>query len=105
MLKDKYDLNDFIEQMQMIKNVGVRGGLLERFPGLELSDEQLKKGADEIQKVEIMIGSMTKAERAEPELLAITPSRLRRIARGCGRTEAEVNKMVADFMQMRSLIQ
>jgi signal recognition particle subunit SRP54 len=52
-----------------------------------------------------MIGSMTKAERADPELLAKTPSRRRRIAKGCGRTETEVNKLVADFTRMRSMMQ
>jgi signal recognition particle subunit SRP54 len=102
MLEAKYDFNDFIQQMQMIKNMGA---LLDKIPNLvKLSDEQLQKGADEIKKVEVMIGSLTKAERIAPELLANTPSRLRRIAQGCGRTETEVHKMVVDFMQMRSMI-
>jgi signal recognition particle subunit SRP54 len=106
MLETKYDFNDFIQQMRMIKSMGSFSGLLERIPGMvKLSDEQLQKGEDEFQKVEVMIGSMTKVERADPELLAITPSRRRRIALGCGRTEAEVNRMVTDFIQMRSIIQ
>jgi signal recognition particle subunit SRP54 len=105
-MEAKFDFNDFIKQMRMIKNMGSFGGLLKMIPGMgKVSDDQLKKGEDELKKAEAMIGSMTKAERADPELLAKTPSRRRRIAKGCGRTETEVNKLVADFTRMRSMMQ
>jgi signal recognition particle subunit SRP54 len=105
-MEAKFDFNDFIKQMRMIKNMGSFGGLLKMIPGMgKISDDQLKKGEDELKKAEAMIGSMTKAERLDPELLAKTPSRRRRIAKGCGRTETEVNKLVADFTRMRSMMQ
>jgi signal recognition particle subunit SRP54 len=105
-MEAKFDFNDFIKQMRMIKNMGSFGGLLKMIPGMgKVSDDQLKKGEDELKKAEAMIGSMTKDERADPELLARTPSRRRRIAKGCGRTETEVNKLVADFTRMRSMMQ
>ncbi len=105
-MEAKFDFNDFIKQMRMIKNMGSFGGLLKMIPGMgKVSDDQLKKGEDELKKAEAMIGSMTKDERADPELLAKTPSRRRRIAKGCGRTETEVNKLVADFTRMRSMMQ
>jgi signal recognition particle subunit SRP54 len=106
MMEAKFDFNDFIKQIRMIKNMGSFGDLLKMIPlTVKVFDEQLKKGEDEFKKIEVMIGSMTKAERATPELLATTPSRRRRIAKGCGRTETEVNKMVADFTWMRSMMQ
>ena len=49
-----------------------------------------------------MIQSMTPKEREDPELLASTPSRRRRIARGSGRKEVDVSNMIARFSQMRS---
>lgn len=105
-MEAKFDFNDFIKQMRMIKNMGSFSGLLKMIPGMgKVSNDQLKKGEDELKKAEAMIGSMTKAERSDPELLAKTPSRRRRIAKGCGRTETEVNKLVADFTRMRSMMQ
>ncbi len=105
-MEAKFDFNDFIKQTRMIKNMGSFGGLLKMIPGMgKISDDQLKKGEDELKKAEAMIGSMTKAERLDPELLAKTPGRRRRIAKGCGRTETEVNKLVADFTRMRSMMQ
>ena len=59
--------------------------------------------ADKQAKVwESMIQSMTPKEREDPELLASTPSRRRRIARGSGRKEVDVSNMIARFSQMRS---
>lgn len=52
-----------------------------------------------------MIQSMTKAERSDPDLLAKTPSRRRRIAKGCGYSEADVSKLIAEFTRMRSMMQ
>ena len=51
---------------------------------------------------ESMIQSMTREERANPDLLAKTPSRRRRVARGSGRTETDVAGLVATFASMRS---
>jgi signal recognition particle subunit SRP54 len=52
-----------------------------------------------------MINSMTKAERTNPDLLAQSPSRRRRIAKGSGHTENEVSKLTKDFTRMRALMQ
>ncbi len=105
-MEDKFDFNNFIKQMRMIKNMGAFGSLLKIIAGIgKISDDQLKKGEDELKKAEAMIGSMTKAERLDPDLLAKTLSRHSRIAKGCGRTETEVNKLVADFIEIRSMIQ
>jgi signal recognition particle subunit SRP54 len=52
-----------------------------------------------------MIGSMTEAERRDPDLLAANPSRRRRIASGSGHTSADVDKVLQNFQQMRGFMQ
>ncbi len=105
-LEAKFDFNDFIKQMRLLKNMGSLGGLLKMIPGMaKLSDGQLKQGEDKLKQAEAMIQSMTKEERANPDLLASTPSRRRRIAKGCGYKEGEVNNLIAEFTRMRSMMQ
>jgi signal recognition particle subunit SRP54 len=105
-LEAKFDFNDFIKQMRLLKNMGSLGGLLKMIPGMgKLSDGQLKQGEDKLKQAEAMIQSMTKDERANPDLLSSTPSRRRRIAKGCGFSEGEVNNLIAEFTRMRSMMQ
>jgi signal recognition particle subunit SRP54 len=105
-MEARFDFDDFLKQMRMIKNMGSLSGLLKMIPGMgKISGDQLKQGEDELKKAEVIIGSMTKIERGDPDLLAKTPSRRRRIAKGCGRTESEVNKLIADFTRMRTMMQ
>jgi signal recognition particle subunit SRP54 len=105
-LEAKFDFNDFIKQMRMLKNMGSLGGLLKMIPGMgKLSNTQLEEGEKKLKQAEAMIQSMTKAERANPDLLASTPNRRRRIAKGCGYEEKEVNNLIAEFTRMRSMMQ
>ncbi len=105
-MEARFDFDDFLKQMRLIKNMGSLGGLLKMIPGMgKISGDQLKQGEDELKKAEVIISSMTKIERGDPDLLAKTPSRRRRIAKGCGRTESEVNKLIADFTRMRTMMQ
>jgi signal recognition particle subunit SRP54 len=105
-LEAKFDFNDFIKQMRLLKNMGSLGGLLKMIPGMgKMTEGQLKQGEDKLKQAEAMIQSMTKEERGNPELLASTPSRRRRIAKGCGYAEKEVNQLVAEFTRMRTMMQ
>jgi signal recognition particle subunit SRP54 len=105
-MEARFDFDDFLKQMRLIKNMGSLGGLLKMIPGMsKISGDQLKQGEDELKKAEVIISSMTKVERGDPDLLAKTPSRRRRIAKGCGRSESEVNKLIADFTRMRTMMQ
>lgn len=71
--------------------------------GMNKISEQQMAHAEKQQKMwESMINSMTPHERETPEVLASTPSRRRRIARGSGRKELDVSNMIAMFTQMRS---
>jgi signal recognition particle subunit SRP54 len=101
-----FDFSDFLQQMRLIKRMGSLGGLMKLIPGMnKIDDGMLKQGEQQLRKIEAMIGSMTEAERRQPELLASQPSRRRRIAGGCGYPTAEVDKVLADFQKMRGFMQ
>ncbi|QLE54201.1 signal recognition particle protein [Nostoc sp. TCL26-01] len=105
-LSAKFDFTDFVKQLRLLKNMGSLGGILKMIPGMgKLSDDQLKQGETQLKRCEAMINSMTTQERRDPDLLASSPSRRKRIASGSGYKEADVNKLVADFQKMRSLMQ
>jgi len=106
MMSAKFDFTDFLKQTRLLKNMGSLGGLLKMIPGMgKLSDDQLRKGEKELKRAEAMINSMTPQERRDPDLLAGSPSRRRRVAKGAGYTESDVTKLVTDFNKMRSLMQ
>jgi signal recognition particle subunit SRP54 len=101
-----FDFSDSVQQMRLIKRMGSLGGLMKMIPGMnKLDDGMLKQGEQQLKKIEAMIGSMTEAERQDPDLLAASPSRRRRIAGGSGHTAAEVDKVLADFQKMRGFMQ
>ncbi|MBD2204897.1 signal recognition particle protein [Calothrix sp. FACHB-1219] len=105
-LSAKFDFTDFLKQLRLLKNMGSLGGIIKMIPGMnKLSDDQLKHGETQLKRCEAMINSMTRQERRDPDLLASSPSRRRRIATGSGYKEADVSKLVADFQKMRSLMQ
>ncbi|MEB3337752.1 MAG: signal recognition particle protein, partial [Leptolyngbyaceae bacterium] len=105
-LSAQFDFTDFLKQTRLLKNMGSLGGIMKMLPGMnKISDEQLRHGEEQLRRAESMINSMTVAERRNPDLLASSPSRRRRIARGAGYGEADVSKLVSDFQKMRSLMQ
>ncbi|MGF1523312.1 MAG: signal recognition particle protein, partial [Leptolyngbyaceae cyanobacterium] len=106
-LEAKFDFNDFLKQMRLMKNMGSLGGIMKLIPGMagKLSDDQLQQGETQLKRVEAMINSMTKQERSEPELLSSSPSRRRRIAQGSGYKDKDVSKLVSDFQKMRGMMQ
>ena len=105
-MEARFDFNDFLKQMRLLKNMGSLGGVLKLIPGMnKLSGADLEKGESQLKTTECMINSMTKQERSEPELLAQSPSRRRRVAQGSGFQEKDVSKLVKDFTRMRSMMQ
>jgi signal recognition particle subunit SRP54 len=106
MLTAKFDFSDFLKQMRLLKNMGSLGGLMKLIPGMgKLSADQLQQGETKLKQSEAMINSMTTEERRNPDLLASSPSRRRRIARGSGYQERDVANLVSEFTKMRSLMQ
>lgn len=105
-LSAKFDFTDFLKQTRLLKNMGSLGGIMKLIPGMnKLSSEQLQQGEVQLKRAESMINSMTLAERRDPDLLAGSPSRRRRIAKGAGYGVEDVSKLVSDFQKMRSLMQ
>jgi signal recognition particle subunit SRP54 len=106
-LTAKFDFTDFLKQTRLMKNMGSLAGIMKLIPGMggKLSDEQLQQGEAQLKRAEAMIGSMTLEERRDPDLLAGSPSRRRRIAKGAGYKLEDVSKLVADFQKMRTLMQ
>lgn len=106
MLTAKFDFSDFLKQMRLLKNMGSLGGLMKMIPGMgKLSSDQLQQGEAKLKQSEAMINSMTTEERRNPDLLASSPSRRRRIAGGSGYTERDVANLVSEFTKMRTLMQ
>ena len=106
LLAGKLDFEDFLKQMQMIKKMGPLSGLLGMIPGMgkQLKGanlDDLDDGA--LNRVEAIITSMTVQERRNPKLLQ-NPSRARRIARGSGSTQQDVQKLVKQFGQMQKMM-
>ncbi len=126
MLKGKFDMQDFLEQIRMIKGMGSLKSLMEKLPffggsmpeGVNLDDRELVK-------IEAMINSMTREERMNPQVFVSTTweefatsagknakrrkadfqaDRVKRISRGSGRSENEVKELLQKFAQMRQMM-
>lgn len=105
-LEAKFDFNDFLKQMRLMKNMGSFGSILKMIPGMnKLSTKDIEKGEGELKRTEAMISSMTLEERKNPDLLAKSPNRRRRIAKGSGHPETEVSKLITNFTRMRGMMQ
>ena len=97
----KFDLNDFLKQLQTIKKLGSLGGILKLIPGMPKIDD-LAPAQKEMKKVEAIIQSMTKEERKKPDILKA--NRKIRIAKGSGTDVSDVNKLLKQFEQMKSMM-
>jgi len=100
--KSHLTLDDFLSQMREVKKLGSLGDILAMLPGGHKIDAKASaEGEKELKKVEAIICAMTKKERAHPEIL--NGSRKRRIALGSGTQVQNVNKLLRDFEQVRTL--
>jgi len=100
--KAEFDFNDFLDQMNQIKKMGGMGSILNMMPGMSQMKGNLDIDEKSMDRVEAIILSMTKEERANPSLL--NPSRKQRIAKGAGVDIAEVNRIVKQFEQSKKLM-
>lgn len=99
-----FTFDDFVGQMKMINKMGSFGGLLKMLPGMgSIKDALDSVDTDaEMKKLEVIIQSMTKQERRNPDLL--NGSRRARIAKGCGREVSDINSFVKRFDDMRKMM-
>ena len=101
--EQSFDMNDLLEQMQQIKQMGSLSQVISMFPGAgKISDEETAAGEAQLKKTEAIINSMTKRERERPAI--INPSRKRRIAAGSGTKVEDVNRLLKQFEQMQKMM-
>lgn len=100
--KNKFDFNDFHDQINQIRKMGDIKSLLKMIPGMGKMTRNLDIDNNAFNKVEAIIQSMTPQERSNPELLNM--SRKRRIAGGCGQTINEINMFIKQFDEMRKMM-
>ena len=102
---DGFDLNDFLSQIQQMKQMGGLSSLMEKMPGqiaAKAKDVDLNRAEKEIVKKQGIIHSMTPHERAKPDIIKAT--RKRRIAAGAGVQVQEVNRLLNEFGQMQDMM-
>jgi len=101
MKKADFDLEDFLAQLQQMKKMGSLGNVMKMMPGMsgiQVGEKEEKK----LKRTEAIIQSMTKKERARPEIL--NGSRRARIAKGSGTKVSDVNALLKQFSQMRQMM-
>ncbi|MEG0305858.1 MAG: signal recognition particle protein [Oscillospiraceae bacterium] len=102
MMDNKFDMNDMLTQLTQLKKMGGAAALMSMMPtGVKMNDDG-GAGDKELAKVEAIIHSMTKAERAKPSM--IDPKRKRRIAAGSGTRVEDVNRLLKQFEQMSKMM-
>jgi signal recognition particle subunit SRP54 len=105
MMSGQFTLDDFLNQIRMIQQMGSLKDLMEKIPGLSgMIPPGVNVDDKELVRIEAMIQSMTKAERNDPHSLVREPSRVRRIAKGSGSQEQTVSELVQKFMFMQQMM-
>lgn len=102
LLTNRFDFDDFLKQIKMIKKMGSLKSLLAMVPGVGSAVKNADIDDKQIVKVESIIQSMTLKERANPKIL--NGSRRKRIARGSGNTIQDVNRLIKQFEEMQRMV-
>jgi len=102
MQQDKFDFNDLLDQFRQIQKMGDIKGMLGMLPGVGKQLRDVEIDEKQFTRTEAIILSMTKEERAKPDL--INPSRKRRIAAGCGMKVEDVNRLIKQYEGMRQMM-
>ncbi len=100
--QNKFDFNDFIAQIEQIKKMGNVKDLVSMIPGVGKAMKDIDIKDDAFKSIEVIIQSMTPAEREKPDI--INGSRRSRIARGSGQSIQEVNKLMKQFEETRKMM-
>lgn len=100
--ENKFDFDDFLKQIKMIKKMGSLKSLLGMVPGISSAIKNADVDEKQLVVVESVIQSMTKKERTNPKIL--NGSRRKRIARGSGNTVQDVNRLIKQFEQMQQMM-
>ena len=102
LVKNQFNLNDFIDQINQVKKMGSLKDIASMIPGMGKMLKDVDITDDAFKQVEAIIGSMTPAERENPEI--INARRRERIAKGSGTTIADVNRLMKQFEETRKMM-
>jgi signal recognition particle subunit SRP54 len=100
--KNSFDLQDFLDQIKMVKKLGPLQNVLGMIPGMPKMPDSVD-GEKSLRRVEAMIRSMTPEERSRPSVL--NARRRQRIARGSGTSVSELNELLHRFEEMKKMMQ
>ncbi len=99
--ENKFDMNDLLDQFQQIKKMGSLKSVMSMIPGMERQIRDVDIDDRQLLRIEAIITSMTKKERAKPDIL--NASRRKRIAAGAGVKVEDVNRLVKQYEQMKKM--
>jgi signal recognition particle subunit SRP54 len=103
MMSGEFTLEDMLKQMKMVQKIGSLGAIAKMIPGMpNLTDEQKDKANQEMKVFESIVNSMTPYERRHPEVLKF--SQKARIAKGAGKTNADVNRVIRKWEQSKAMM-
>jgi len=100
--KNKFDFDDFLNQIKAIKKMGSLSSILAMVPGISSQIKSANVDEKALIKVEAIINSMTPEERSTPKIL--NGSRRKRIARGSGTSVQDINRLIKQFNEMQKMI-
>lgn len=100
--ENRFDMDDLLEQLRQIQKMGSLKFIIGMLPGVGSKLKDADIDDRQFVRIEAMITSMTKAERAKPSI--INPSRKRRIAAGSGTKVEDVNRLLKQFDQMQKMM-
>lgn len=99
--KNKFDLEDLLDQMEQIKKMGSMKDILSMLPGINKKVKDVDVDDRQLDRMRAIIQSMTVKERRNPDI--INPSRKRRIAEGSGMKVEDVNRLLNQYRQMQKM--
>jgi len=99
--KNKFDMNDLLDQFEQVQKMGSIKDTLAMIPGINKQLKDVEVDERQFDRIRAIILSMTPKERENPDI--INPSRKRRIAAGCGMQVEDVNRLLAQFKQMQKM--
>lgn len=109
LMTGRFNFEDFLQQLSMLKKMGPLKSLMKMIPGMGqiMKHADVEMSGDELKPIEAIIQSMTRHERKDPDLLSgrTGGSRRRRIAKGSGRDINEVNGLIKQFKAMKRMIE
>ena len=105
LMSGQFTLQDFLNQVRMIQQMGSLKDLMEKIPGLgAMMPPGLAMDDKELVRIEAIIQSMTQGERDDPNLLIREPGRVRRVARGSGSEDKAVTELVQKFLFLQQMM-